>query len=152
MPVDELTKKQAEFAQAYVETGNASEAYRIAYDPSPDCKPETIWEEASKTLSRPKVSTRVMELQEIARERHNVTVDSITDELDEAKKLAKDEKQAAAMTSAILGKAKVHGLLVDKKAQTDTKGNDVTRDMSPKDIFRAFKLLTEEEINGQRTH
>ena len=32
-----LTPKQDAFACAYVETGNASEAYRRAYDVAPDC-------------------------------------------------------------------------------------------------------------------
>ena len=37
----DLTPKQEAFACAYVETGNASEAYRRAYDVAPDCKPNT---------------------------------------------------------------------------------------------------------------
>lgn len=78
---DNLTPKQEAFCLAYVETGNASEAYRQAYNVSPDTKPESIWVNASKTLADAKVSQRVMELQEEARERNAVTVDRVVQEL-----------------------------------------------------------------------
>lgn len=110
-----LTLKQEAIAQAYIENGgNQSEAYRTAYD-AEDMSDEVIWKEASLLFKNPKVAVRVLELQGDHRERHNVTVDTITTELDEAKDLAKDEKQPAAMTGAIMGKAKIHGLITDKK-------------------------------------
>lgn len=110
---DSLTPKQERFAQIYVETGNASEAYRQAYD-SKTTNPETIWPEASKVLASHKVATRVMELQQQLAERHQVTVDSITKEYEEARALAITEKQSAAAVSATTGKAKLHGLLTEK--------------------------------------
>lgn len=70
--------------------------------------------EACRVLANPKVSLMVAELQMEAQERTLVTVESITQELDEARSLALEEKQAAAATSAIMGKAKIHGLLIDK--------------------------------------
>ena len=115
-----LTPKQEAFARAYVETGNASEAYRRSYDVAENCKPETIWSNACQLLSDTKVSQRVMELQEAARNRTLVTVESLTRELDEARDLAlADPKGAAAAVSATMGKAKLHGLLIDKQ---ETKG------------------------------
>lgn len=57
-----LTIKQEKFCNYYVETGNASEAYRRAYS----CGKMTdkqVWEEASKLLNSPKVAQRVKELQ-----------------------------------------------------------------------------------------
>ncbi|MCK4501176.1 hypothetical protein KAU11_11815, partial [Candidatus Babeliales bacterium] len=71
--------------------------------------------EASLLFSDPNVSKRVLQLQAGHVERHNVTVDTITKELDEAKDLARDCEQPAAMTGAIMGKAKIHGLVTDKK-------------------------------------
>jgi hypothetical protein len=56
----------------------------------------------------------VEKLQQEHRERHSVTVDSLTQELEEARLVATAEGQGAAMTSATMGKAKLHGLLVDK--------------------------------------
>ena len=43
-----------------------------------------------------------------------MTVESLTIELEEARALAKAEGQGAAMVAASNGKAKLHGLLIDK--------------------------------------
>jgi hypothetical protein len=44
-------------------------------------------------------------------------VDSLTAELEEARSVAMAEKQASAAVSATMGKAKLHGLVVDKQEQ-----------------------------------
>jgi len=125
MTVDKWTDKKEAACQAYIECGgNQSEAYRIAYN-AENMSTKTVWEEACRLFASPKVSARVLELQEEHRDRHNVTIDSITKELDEAKDLAKVEKQPAAMTSAILGKAKIHGLITDKKEIAGKGGGPV---------------------------
>lgn len=112
-----LTPKQEAFARVYVETSNASEAYRQAYDVGENTKPESIWVKASEVLANGKVSVRVAELQMAAQERTLVTVQSITEELNEARNLAANLDNPAAMTTAIMGKAKINGLLVDKVDQ-----------------------------------
>jgi len=56
-----LTAKQEAFALAYLETGNASEAYRRAYSAA-KMKDKQVWEEASKLLSHPKVAQRLEQL------------------------------------------------------------------------------------------
>ena len=142
MTVAALTPKQEAFARAYVETGNASEAYRRAYDVAPDCKPETIWSNACQLLSDTKVSQRVMELQSAARERLMVTVESLTRELDEARALAlADPKGAAAAVSATMGKAKLHGLLTDKLEATGKDGGPIET------IARIERVI----VNGKNT-
>lgn len=109
-----LTQKQEAACKAYIECGcNQSEAYRQAYN-CVNQKPETVWVNASKLFSNTKVMQRVLELQAMHAKRHNVTVDSITDELDENRELAREANQPAAMTAATMGKAKIHGLLTDK--------------------------------------
>ena len=124
-----LTAKQEALCQAYIECGgNQSEAYRRAYN-AENMKPKSVWEAASALFSDIKVSTRVIELQAIHAERHNVTIDTITNELDTVKELAMAEKQPAAATSAIMGKAKIHGLIVDKKE----KKSDVIVNIGYKD-------------------
>jgi phage terminase small subunit len=127
---DKLTPKQEAFAAAFIETSNASEAYRTAYDVGEDTKPESIWVNASKLLSDAKVAQRVAELQQEHRERHAVTVDMLTAELDQAKELALNIEQPAAMTSAIMGKAKLHGLLVDKAEHTGKNGGPIEHAVS----------------------
>lgn len=118
MAKDELTQKQEAFCLAYVETGNASEAYRRSCDVGEDTKPESIWQAASHMLADIKVQSRVRELRDLARELTMVTVGSLTEELEAARQLAmKDEKGASAAVSAIMGKAKLHKLLDEEKQQ-----------------------------------
>lgn len=110
-----LTPKQEAFAQAYVETGNASEAYRRSYN-AKNFKPESVNVNASKLLSDAKVSLRVAELRTELAERNAVTVDSLLAELEEARGIALTAMipQSSAAVSASLGKAKLLGLLTDK--------------------------------------
>ena len=57
-----LTLKQEKFCQYYVDTeGNASEAYRMAYDSS-KMKPESIWVAACRLLKDAKVTLRINEI------------------------------------------------------------------------------------------
>lgn len=58
-----LTIKQENFCNYYVECGNASEAYRRAYD-CVRMSEKAVWENASKLLKNTKVAPRVKELQE----------------------------------------------------------------------------------------
>lgn len=121
---NKLTPKQEKFCQVYIETGNASEAYRQAYS-FENMKESTINREAKKILDNPKVSPRIKELQKIHQERHNVTVDSLTKEYEDARGIAKGEKQGSAMVSATTGKAKLHGLMTEKHQHTGEDGGPV---------------------------
>jgi phage terminase small subunit len=76
-----LTPKQEAFCQAYIETGNASEAYRRAYDVSPDTKPETINRKAIEVLQNGKVTARIEAARQQLAEKHEVTADRIVREL-----------------------------------------------------------------------
>lgn len=53
-----LTAKQEAFAFAYIQTGNASEAYRRAYD-AQNMSPDSIKIEASRLLGRPHVALTI---------------------------------------------------------------------------------------------
>lgn len=108
-----LTPKQEKFCLKYIETGNASEAYRHAYDAG-NMKAATINRNATALLKNNKVATRLEAQQAEHRERHNVTVDTLTAELEEARDMAKSTEQSATMVSATMGKAKIHGLVADK--------------------------------------
>ena len=138
-----LTPKQEAFARTYVETGNASQAYRDAYSVAEETKPETVWVEACRLLAKPAVGKLVMELQEAARKRLQVTIESLTSKLEEARNLAmKDEKGASAAVSAVMGMAKLHGLLIDKKEVAGKDGGTVRHEVefvSPSDRFALAK-------------
>lgn len=137
----DLTLKQELFCQKYIETGTASEAYRQSYD-TENMLAKTVWEEASRTLADPKVTARIKELQQIHQKRHEVTVDSLTEELDELKKLAAADKQYSPAVTAVMGKAKLHGKLPDKVEHTGKDGGPiVTEERSALEAARRIAFV-----------
>lgn len=115
-----LSVKQEKFCKLYIELGNASEAYRRSYD-AKRMKPDTVAVKACELLKSGKVAVRIKELQKALQMKHEVTVDSLTQQYDEDRKFAKQLKNPSAMVSATTGKAKLHGLLKDK-AEVEHKG------------------------------
>lgn len=104
-----LTVKQERFAIAYVECGNASEAYRLAYN-AEKMKPATINRNAKALLDNNKIATRLKELRAGHVDRHNITVDDLTNELIADRRLARNNNQSAAAISATMNIAKLLGL------------------------------------------
>jgi len=106
-----LTAKQEAFCLAYLEAGNASEAYRQAYN-AENMKPETVNRKAKELLDNGKIAARIEALQEEHRERHKITVDDLLAELEEARKTALNLPlpQSSAAVAATMGKAKLLGL------------------------------------------
>ena len=72
--MSKLTIKQEAFVKAYIETGNASEAYRSAYN-SGRMKPETVNREAKALLDNPKIAARVTTIQAAQQRRFEITQD-----------------------------------------------------------------------------
>ena len=72
-----LTIKQENFCNYYVETGNASEAYRRAYSCAVKWKEKSIWEKASALLANVKVQSRVAELQAEQKAKSDITKEEI---------------------------------------------------------------------------
>ena len=64
-----LTPKQEDFCRYYIETGNASEAYRKAYD-CERMKAETVNRNAAALLANNKIATRLEELRAEIAKRH----------------------------------------------------------------------------------
>lgn len=75
-----LTVKQEAFCNYYIETGNASEAYRRAFC-CQKMQEKTIWERASVLLAKDKVRTRVKELQEELKGKSDLSKERILHEL-----------------------------------------------------------------------
>ena len=68
-----LTPKQRKFAEEYVNTGNASEAYRRAYDVSKTTSNDVIKVKASELLKNGNVSVTVKELQKQQANKYEIT-------------------------------------------------------------------------------
>ena len=109
-----LTPKQEKFCQVYIETGNASEAYRQAYN-TEKMKPESVNSKGYQLLQQVKITARLDELRAEHKKRHEITVDTLVAELEEARKLAFETDKAAAAVSATMGKAKLLGLVIEKQ-------------------------------------
>jgi hypothetical protein len=60
-----LTHKQEQFAIAIIDGATQTDAYKKAYMPR-EMKPSTLWAEASRLASHPKVSARIEELKQEA--------------------------------------------------------------------------------------
>lgn len=120
--MSKLTPKQEKFCQLYIEElGNASEAYRQAYSCG-KMKDETINNKAYILSKKGEIRARISELQAEHRERHNLTVDDLINELEEARQAGKEFENASAMVSATMGKAKLLGF--DKQQIDITTNNE----------------------------
>lgn len=126
--MNKLTPKQERFCLGYIELGNASEAYRRAYDCT-NMKSTTINRNAHAMLAKNKIVTRVNQLKANLAAQTAVTVGSITAELEAARALAMAEKLPAAAVTAAMGKAKIHGFVKDKQDVTleDKRDSDALK-------------------------
>lgn len=142
-----LTEKQEAFCRAFVETGNASEAYRRSYD-AKNMAQNTIAVKASEMLNKDNISVRLQQLREVHQKRHNVTVDSLVAELEEIKNVAlsAETPQSSAAVAAVLGKAKLMGL--DKQLVQLSGGLDNTNtniNITAEDV-KVFKKAFNDEF------
>ena len=77
-----LTPKQEKFASLIAIEGlNQSEAYRQAYDVSPDSAPRTVWDDASQLAHNTEVAQRIAELRAAAQAQMSASRQKIIEEL-----------------------------------------------------------------------
>lgn len=127
---DGLTVKQEAFARAYFELGNAAEAYRIAYDTNENARDGWIYVEACQLLDNPKISSRIKGLQKEAKDLSIFTVSQAYSELEDARKLAMQEKNPSAAVGAVDKKMKLFGLEQPAKKRIEHTSPDGS--MTPK--------------------
>ncbi|HDR0613963.1 terminase small subunit [Pasteurella multocida] len=105
-----LTLKQENFCLQYIETGNASEAYRQAYH-AENMKPDTINRKASELLSDGKITARIDELKAVHQQRHEITVDDLIRKLEDIyQKAISGNGSLNTAVNAVMGQAKLLGL------------------------------------------
>lgn len=127
MPARKLTAKRESFCQEYIKNKeNGSAAYRDSHN-AKNMKAETITNAAYKILQRGDVRARIEKLRVEVAKRNEITCDSLVDELEEARLLAKNSSQISVMVSATMGKAKICGL---EKQVVDMKVEGVVFNMS----------------------
>lgn len=106
-----LTQKQEAFCIAYLETGNASEAYRRAYD-TEKMNPASVNRCAKGVIDNAKIASRIAELRAPVIKKAQITVEDLLRELEEARTVAMtcETPQSSAAIAATMGKAKLLGL------------------------------------------
>lgn len=112
-----VTEQQEKFCRVFVETGNASEAYRQAYN-AKNMGANTIAVKASNLLDKDNITVRLQQLREVHQKRHAITVDTLLEKLNRVYDAAMDTgtndsprpAQAAAATGAVMAQAKLLGL------------------------------------------
>jgi len=138
-----MTIKQELFAQAYIETGNASEAYKRAYNTQANAN--TVNRKASQLLKHPEVIKLLAELKAETRQRHKLTIDDLLQELEQSRLLALENIQCSAAVTATMSKAKLLGLdkqvIEHKEALTPPVFNFVG--------VKPVRDLTEDELSAE---
>lgn len=126
-----LTIKQEKFCMVYVETGNASEAYRQAYN-AENMTQEVIAVKACELMKNGNVSVMIENLKKGHSKRHELTIDDLVAELEEAREVALNAEtpQSSAAVSATMGKAKLLGLVTDKQELTGKDGGAIQQAIS----------------------
>lgn len=108
-----LTPKQEAFCLAYLETGNASEAYRRAYD-AENMKPESINRKAKDVIDNVKIAARIAELRAPAVEEAKVSLALHLSDLKRLRDSAEASENFNAAISAEVNRGKASGLYVTK--------------------------------------
>ena len=113
-----LNARQEAFARNIAEGRSQREAYQCAgYTPASDSVADV---NASRLLRHAQVQSRVRELQAVQAQASQITAERLLAELEEARSLALSLGQAGAAVAASMGRAKLCGLLIDRR-------EDVTR-------------------------
>lgn len=100
---------------------------------------------ASRLWKSPPIQAYAEKLREEMRERFMVTVESLTEELEEARKaaLGAENPQCGAAVSATMGKAKLYGL---DKQLVEHSGSIKFDDLTEEDIDRRIAALQRAEV------
>lgn len=123
MEVDlKLTIKQENFCLAYLETGNASEAYRSAYKTS-RMKSTTINRMAKTMMDHPKITARLEQLRAPVRERALLTLEGHLERLNHLSLMAEQANQYGPAIKAEESRGKAAGLYVEKVDHTSSDGS-----------------------------
>lgn len=119
-----LTQKQENFCIAFVETGNASEAYRRAYNAS-NMKPETVVVRASEMMAKSNIKVRVEELRQPVIKKAQITLESHLERLQELSLKAEAANQYAAAIKAEEQRGKAAGIYVEKVEHSGKDGGPI---------------------------
>jgi len=136
-----LTPKQESFVLAYLETGNASEAYRRSYNAG-QMKEATVNRNAKALMDSSKIATRLEELRAPAREKAKLTLETHLQRLADLSTEAERLGQFSAAISAEIARGKASGLYVERKRIEGAAGGSLAAEIviGP-EVFDAMRSL-----------
>lgn len=112
-----LTAKQEAFCQAIVSGMSQADAYRAAYSAG-SMKPETVQKRASELMRNGEVAGRVAAIRKPVVEKVRYDLEMAMVEAAEAFEVSKSKENGGAMVAAVTLRAKLNGLLVDRREVT----------------------------------
>lgn len=126
-----LTAKQENFAQLVASGNSYVDAYREAYDASPNSSPATAYVTSSQLANDPKIALRIQELRQATEaelaERRLWDVERLIDAAEENLRGAREAKQMSAANGALELIGRVTGLLDQAKAKQGQAPVVITR-------------------------
>lgn len=108
-----LTPKQERFVELYTKTGNGRTAYRGAYNAS-GMSDGAVDQEVNRLFKNPKVALRREETVEEIQKDTVYTAQYISAELEKERQAASAKGNNSAAVAALMGIAKIQGLIVNK--------------------------------------
>lgn len=107
------TQKKEAFCLAFLETGNAAESYRRAYDVK-NMKPETIIKRSGELFSEREVKARLQELRAPAIKAAQLKLEQHLGDLARLRDAAESEGKYGPAIQAEIARGKAAGLYVEK--------------------------------------
>jgi hypothetical protein len=136
-----LTEKQERFCAFYVECGNASEAYRRAYEP-PTATDKSIREKASRLLAQDNIAARIEQLRAPVREKAQLTLETHLEKLASLRDKAEERENFPAAITAEVSRGKAAGLYVERAELTGKNGTPLNpASLTPEEREREVMLL-----------
>lgn len=123
-----FTQKQESFCLAYIETGNASEAYRRSYN-ADKMKPETVNRKAKELLDDGKISARIAELRAPVIERAQITLETHLADLKRLRDSAESSEKYGPAIQAEIARGKASGLYIERTELTGKDGEPVKHEV-----------------------
>lgn len=133
-----LTAKQEAFCQAIVSGMSQADAYRQAYNAG-KMKPPTVQKRASELMANGEVAGRVEALRRPVVEKLQYDLETAMMEAAEAFEVSKSKENGGAMVAAVTLRAKLNGLLIDRKEITVHPIQEMSEDALQRFVERKAK-------------
>lgn len=144
-----LTQKQEAFCLAYIETGNASEAYRRAYN-AENMAPATTNRKAKEVLDNGKIAARITELRKPVVLNTQLSLEKHLNDLAALRNAAVKDKKWSAAVAAEVARGKAAGLYSEKVEVTGAGGGPIegnmTTNLNKSAVREMVKQLRDEYI------